>query len=282
MQFRCNCNQRLLGGGTRCWIYRNQSKISGAPAGRQSSNGLAERTWQTVCAMARAYLTEAQMPPDFWFHVIHHACRMTNQIPAKVNGELTTPFELVHRSAPDSRTWFPLFSVVFFYKDTNKQKDRSSFQSRGMIGIAVGRSTTTNALTVYNPITKKYYEPETYKLDPSRSPCSEFPLQIHYHGGLYADLYRHSHKNVPKPYPPGTPFKIPSPETDEEDFQTAIVASIPIRDHEGSHVPGRYLLQLHDGTTIPKTLSELDEIADSPANKTSVAPTPSKEVGSRM
>ena len=71
----CDCDQKLLGGETRCWIYEQvvagstdvnpiYSKIIGAPAGRQSSNGLAERAWETVSAMARTYLTEKQMPHD--------------------------------------------------------------------------------------------------------------------------------------------------------------------------------------------------------------------------
>ena len=80
---------------------------------------------------------------------------MTNQIPAKVNGKLTTPFELVHRAPSDTRTWFPLFSCVYFYKDTDKNKDRSSFQSKAVIDIAVRRPAKTNALSVYNPITKQ-------------------------------------------------------------------------------------------------------------------------------
>ena len=79
---------------------------------------------------------------------------MMNQIPSKVNGELTTSFELVHHVPPDTRTWFPLFSIVFFYKKSDEDQDRTSFQSKAMIGIAVGRSTKTNALSVYNPTTK--------------------------------------------------------------------------------------------------------------------------------
>ena len=90
-QFRCDCDNKLLGGDARRWIYRNRSKIIGAPAGRQSSNGLAERGWQTVCNMARAYLAEKQIPKDYWYHAIHHACRMMNQIPLKIGGKLTTP-----------------------------------------------------------------------------------------------------------------------------------------------------------------------------------------------
>ena len=53
------------------------------------------------------------------------------------------------------------------------------------------------------------------------------------------------------------------------------MSSIPIRDAAGDTVPGQYLLQLHDGTTITKSLVEMDEIADSPANTPSVAPNPS-------
>ena len=66
-----------------------------------------------------------------------------------------------------------------------------------MIGIAVGRSTKTNALSVYNPVTKQYYEPDTYKFDPSCLPCTEFPSRINYDGGLHADLYRQSHHKRP-------------------------------------------------------------------------------------
>ena len=95
---------------------------------------------------------------------------MTNQIPAKVGGKLTTPFELVHHVAPDTCTWFPLFSITYLYKDLDNDKDRTTFQSKSMIGIAVGRSTKTNALSIYNPTTKQYYKPDTYKFNPSRLP----------------------------------------------------------------------------------------------------------------
>ena len=103
-QFRCDSNQKLLGGDTRRWIYCNQSKIIGAPAKRQSSNGLAERVWGTVFAMARAYLMEKQMLRDYWFHAVRHACWMMNQTPSKVNGKLTTSFELVYRVPPETCT----------------------------------------------------------------------------------------------------------------------------------------------------------------------------------
>ncbi|EJK48458.1 hypothetical protein THAOC_32741, partial [Thalassiosira oceanica] len=217
-QFRCDCDQKLLGGNARRWIYRNNSKVIGAPAGRQSANGLVERAWQTMCSMARAYLTDAGMSRDYWYFAIAHAARMMNYIPGKVEGKLTTSFELVHRVRPDGRTFFPLFSIVYFSLNKSKSTenapedsgDRSTFMSRSQVGIAVGRSTTTNALRVYSPSTKSYYEPETYKFDPSRRPSNEWPDKIQYDGGLYVNLYRDSHHNkVPEPYPPGMPFKLP-------------------------------------------------------------------------
>ena len=57
-KFRCDCDQKLLGGNTRRWIYHNKSKIIVAPTKRQSSNGLADRAWGTVSALDCAYLTE--------------------------------------------------------------------------------------------------------------------------------------------------------------------------------------------------------------------------------
>ena len=50
-EFRCDCDQKLLGGETRRWIYCNKSKINDARAKRQLSNGLAKRTWATCGKM---------------------------------------------------------------------------------------------------------------------------------------------------------------------------------------------------------------------------------------
>jgi hypothetical protein len=62
---------------------------------------------------------------------------MTNQIPAMVDGKLTTPFKLVHCNPPNTCTWFPLFFIVCFYKDPDKDKYFTSFRSKAMIGIIV-------------------------------------------------------------------------------------------------------------------------------------------------
>ena len=50
-----------MGGAALRWIRANDSRIIAANAGRQSSNGLVERTWRTIVQMARAYITEKQV-----------------------------------------------------------------------------------------------------------------------------------------------------------------------------------------------------------------------------
>ena len=171
-----------MGNDARRWIYQNNSKILGAPAGRQSSNGLAERAWQTLRDMARGYLVEAGMPRRYWFFAIEYAARMANMSPGTVNGRLTTSFELVHRVAPTVRSWFPLFSIVYFYKstDTDIASDRASFMANAMRGIAVGRSNKTNFLRIYSHDTKNYYDSDTYKFDTSCRPSGEWPANIQY------------------------------------------------------------------------------------------------------
>lgn len=266
-QFRCDCDQKLMGGDARRWIYRNHSKILGAPAGRQSSNGLVERAWQTIRDMARGYLVDAGMPRRYWFFACEHAARMLNMQPGSVNGKLTSPFELVHRVAPDVRTWFPLFSIVYFYKttDTEIASDRANFMANAMVGIAVGRSNKSNSLRIYSPSTSKYYESDVYKFDPSRRPSNEWPNKIQYDGGLYVDLLRDTHNNnVPEPYPPGMPIKFAK---DDGSIVNGIVSSIPIRTTAGDAVPDMYLLQCPDGSTVRKSLAEMDALADTPANK---------------
>ena len=57
-RFHADFDKKLIGGKALRWILSNKSNIIAAPAGRQSSNGLAERTWRTIITMSRAYITE--------------------------------------------------------------------------------------------------------------------------------------------------------------------------------------------------------------------------------
>jgi hypothetical protein len=182
--FYCDCDSKLFGTAISEYLIDNGSKIVSAPAKRQSTNGLVESHWKVMVHMARAYLTEKQMPRSYWFFAITHAARMMNAIPGKVDGGLASPFLLVHGVGHDERTWIPLFSLCFFHHTKDGDLSRSKHQAQTMDGIIVGRSPTSNALLVYNPRTKQYYEPDSYRIDSYRLPGSVYS-NIKYDGGLF-------------------------------------------------------------------------------------------------
>ena len=49
------------------------TQVSGAPSGRQSQVGLSESNWRYICNIARNYLVEHLLPPEFWFFAIKYA-----------------------------------------------------------------------------------------------------------------------------------------------------------------------------------------------------------------
>jgi hypothetical protein len=157
----CDCDANLFGTAISEYLIDNNSHIVSAPAKRRSTNGLVESHWKVMVHMARAYLTEKQMPRSYWFFAIMHAARMMNAIPGKMDGGLALPFFFVHGVGHDERTWIPLFSLCYFHHTKDEDLSRSKHQAHTMDGIIIGRSPTSNALLVYNPRTKQCYEPDS-------------------------------------------------------------------------------------------------------------------------
>jgi hypothetical protein len=94
---------KLIGGKAREYLNSLKIHVNAAPAICQDKNGLAERHWQTLIAMAR----NSELPAKFWFYAVKHAAEVCNHFPLKLdNGNWTTTFELAHRVNPD------LFCVV--------------------------------------------------------------------------------------------------------------------------------------------------------------------------
>ena len=151
------------------YIIDNQSKVVAAPAKCQSSNGLVESHWKIMVHMARAYLTETQMPWAFWFYAIIHTACMMNAILGRIHGCLVSPFLLDHGMGHDERTCVPLFSLCYFLHEKDGNLKRSKHQAHTMDGIIIGCSPTPNALLVYNPCNKQYYEPEAIASTPTAS-----------------------------------------------------------------------------------------------------------------
>jgi len=201
--FYCDCDPKLYGRAISDYLVENSSKVVATPAKRQSSNDLVESHWKFMVHMARAYLTEKQMPRAFWFYAIVHSAHMMNAIPGKIHGRIASPFLLVHGVGHDEQTWISLFSICYFHHEKDGDMKCSKHQAHSMDGIIVGRSPTSNALLVYNPRNKHDYEPDSYRIDSYRLPCSIY-RDLKYDGGLFCSLYHDKNPPIEKLYPPVT------------------------------------------------------------------------------
>jgi hypothetical protein len=97
---------------------------------------------------------------------------MLNQVPGRMGRKLTSPFELVYGVKPDAKTWFEPFSIGYFPVESKSGEAASASQAQTMDGIAVGRDDKSNTIVFYNPITRSYYSPPSFKLDPTPLPVT--------------------------------------------------------------------------------------------------------------
>jgi hypothetical protein len=146
--FYCDCDAKLFGDKISNYLIDNSSKVVAAPAKRQLANGLVESHWKVMAHMARAYLTEKQMPCLFWSYAIAHAAHMMNAIAGKIHGRLVSPFLLIHGVGHDPHTWVPIFSLCYFHHKKDGDILQSKHQAHTMDGIIVGRLSTLNALLI--------------------------------------------------------------------------------------------------------------------------------------
>jgi hypothetical protein len=202
--YHSDFDQKLIAGKARQWILESKSRIIASPAHRQSSNGLVERTWQSIMWMAHAYITQKQVGREIWYYAIKHAAHMINQVPGWLNRKLTSPFELIHGVKPDSSTWFELFPVGYFKHESEGGEAKSKTQAQTLDGITVGRDEQTNTILFYNPLTKQYYRPPLFKLDEGQLQITSFPKSIRFDGGLTCGPIRNRTYPAPEPFPPGT------------------------------------------------------------------------------
>ena len=137
------------------------------------------------------------------------ACSLErNQVPGRLWLTLTTPFELVHKSKPNSNTWFELFSIIYINHDKDNAKSRSKLQAHTLYDISVGKDYRSNSIIFYNPITYSYYLLQLFRLSESRLPINNFSNKLRFDGGLTCSLLRNNTDPIHEPFPPGTRVSI--------------------------------------------------------------------------
>ena len=216
--------------------------------------------------MARAYITEKQMPRTFSFFGITHAARMMDAILGKHDsGKLASPFLLVHGVGHDERTWIPNFSLRFFHHETDGDVQRSRHQAHTMDGIVVGRLPNSKALLVYNPRNKKYYKPDSYRLDPYPLPGSAYP-SIKYNVGLFVNLLRNDNPQFKEKYPPGMHVERSDPSTNMLVSGTVMDIPFPVNISDpttnSSDLP--YTILFNNGTSDLIPLSQMANLTPPP------------------
>ena len=211
--------------------------------------------------MARSFLHQRQIPRVYWYWAIRHACQINNYFPCEVDGEKTTPLELVYGVKPDFSTLLPLFSVTYFKHDKDGARARDGTESKVMQGILLGRSSKADGYLIYSPFTKEFYVSSDCKLDVGSSTATMFNLK--YDGGLFIGLYDSSDvSNGVEPYPPGTSIIYKGKDGNE---YSGTVSSSPLSDCDkgfpsSSSTHARYSVRLSSGEIVVFSAEELDLI----------------------
>ena len=118
----------------------------------QESNGLCERTWQSIRILAFAFLNYARVKNEFMTFALEHAWKIFNILPIKnlvdSDGNPTTPFYLFYKVKPSVRKMRVLFCPVVAKVYDRQQKNHktkethhynsSTHPQRGVPGIFVG------------------------------------------------------------------------------------------------------------------------------------------------
>jgi hypothetical protein len=95
---------KLIGGKSREYLNHLKIHVNAGSANTQDRNGLAEKHWQTITAMAWNCLASAELLAKFWYYVVKSAAEVRNYFPVKLeDGTWSTPLELAHGIKPDVR-----------------------------------------------------------------------------------------------------------------------------------------------------------------------------------
>lgn len=79
--------------------------------------------------MARAFITDMQMPKRFWYWALHQSIQVMSCISCTVSGVSTTPHELVYGIKPNLRVLFYMISTGYFRKSKNSNNHHSGIST---------------------------------------------------------------------------------------------------------------------------------------------------------
>ena len=206
--------------------------------------------------MACSCLSSSLLPSEYWWFAIKRAAEVSNYLPVKANGTLTTPFELVYGYKPDLRLLFPLFALSYVRRTRDSNTSRNKMQPTALQCILVGKSTTSDGMEFYHPPSKQIITSSDYKLDITKPSGPTFNLQ--YDGGIFFNLHNNDADVLRPPgidintmvyvqgYTPPKPATVIAVPFDESDVYTVQfiqdgrihqLHSSSLRDYDKTHIP---------------------------------------------
>jgi hypothetical protein len=182
---------KLIGGKARDYLNSLLIHVNAA-AHRQDKNGLAERHWQTLVAMARNWLASSELPGCFWFYAIKRAAEICNYFPIKVlDGSWSNPCQLAHGIKPDLRCLFKMFGLAAVKRERKGDNVLGKFESQSVPMIAVGRCPNSTGIQFYNPSNGTFVSSIDYRFQNNVTSGAHFGLR--YQPGIF--IYRLDESN---------------------------------------------------------------------------------------
>jgi hypothetical protein len=111
-QFRCDCDEKLVGSHIRSFLHLGRSSIIASPAGQQSTHGLVDSHWKIMVHMARAFFDrEANTTYILVFH--HQAFRPYDEYdPQQVSQEASLSLHACSWCAPGPKNLAPFILAM--------------------------------------------------------------------------------------------------------------------------------------------------------------------------
>jgi hypothetical protein len=141
-----------------CW--QASVALTLAAPKKQYQNHLAERSWQTINAMARSLLVHARLPGTFMYHALLYFCNIFNVLPGEslyANGHMSTPFELCQGTKPKISHFSVFGCPITTRKWTATQSSTGKQTQCGIRGILVGFSSCQKGYLFYSPASRQLY-----------------------------------------------------------------------------------------------------------------------------
>ena len=137
------------------YLLDEQIHIEAAPPYRQHQNSLVERHLQSILSMSCNWLKSAMLPTLYWFFAVKRSVKVSNIMPFKHQGTVTTPYTLVYKKKLDCRTLIPMFSVSYICQQRENNTQINNWAPKTLKCILVRTCPQSDDLLFYHPPLKQ-------------------------------------------------------------------------------------------------------------------------------